>query len=669
MTRILKRATDFAIVAKTFYKNVPDSELKRSCERYGIPLVFVGAGEVMSMFSYTVYRVIQYLKILPFEKVLVCDYEDTIACSSADEFYDRLPDDGVLWSTDYQKIPYLHLNADHPIHPIALPEFIRCFYDERIGLVYSPNGGAYGGNRLEVIKALERTIRYAEQFCMVEEPGFSDSDFPFVASVQRQADGSSIRDDQHLQNLLFYDKWRHEQEGLEFPIKIELDRDKKVFTNYQPDYTDGDAIFYHFSGGQHRSDFGKQKISELRDLVPISKGSNMSINDFEIVISTTDSPLSVKRRERLATYFANAGITQYKWDEEPVCTKSPFPNLHPAYYGCGAHFANILQRSGNKHVLYFEDDAIVSTDFCLQLNRYLACLPDDWDIFVIGYGGVDNVRNVNPCVLTSLSFWGTQCMAVRSGVGKKALMDAILSDKIYYFGGKNANNVYGGYDISLPNWCSENEVGLYFASKSLVGQGGCESHATGEQTPIVGIGTLPQSKNHLNIAFDFRGVIAGFPDFFAPLSQLWSGIDGQNRIGKIYILTLENQSSDYVAQRCTEFGIYYDEIIHIKPFGVDPNECHAIAGAIKAKTSFIVTLNIKDFPKIVLDSFQIQMFTPDEFVGQLINKDYRTVLKLIKHQRENITKSSLTIDQYLTMLEQQSLPKTVAFLRKHQTEI
>lgn len=669
MIQILKRTTDFAIVARTFYKNVPDSELKRSCERLGIPLVFVGSGDVMSMFSYAVYRMIQHLKILPFEKVVVCDYDDTIVCGTADAFYDRLPSDGVLWSTDYQKMPYLYLNAERPIYPVVLPEFVKCFCDERTGLIYSPNGGAYGGNRLEVIKALERTLQYAEQFCMIEESGFSDSDFPFVASVQRQIDGSSTMDDQYLQSLLFYDKWRHEQEGLKFPIKIELDRIKNVFTNCQPGYTDGEAIFYHFSGGQHRSEFGKQKISELCNFVPVSKGSNMFINDFEIVVSTTASPLSAERRERLATYFTNAGIMQYKWDEEPLCTKSPFPNLHPAYYGCGAHFANILQCFGDRHILYFEDDAIVSPDFCSQLNRHLASLPDDWDIFIIGYGGVDNVRHVNQCVVTSRNFWGTQCVAVRNGAGKEKLVDAILSDKIYYYGGKNTNNIYGGFDISLPDWCSENEVGLYFASKSLVGQGGCESHATGEHTPIVGIGTQPHRKERLNIAFDFHGVLNGFPDFFSPLSRLWSGTKEQEEIGKVYILTFENQLPDYIAQQCAEFGIYYDEIILIKPFGIDQNNNHALAGAIKAKTSFIVTFNIKEFPQTVLDFFQLQVFTPDEFMVLLIDKDYRAVLKLIKHHRENLTQPSLTVDQYLAMLENQCLPKTVAFLREHQTEI
>jgi len=101
----------------------------------------------------------------------------------------------------------------------------------------------------------------------------------------------------------------------------------------------------------------------------------------------------------------------------------------------------------------------------------------------------------------------------------------------------------------------------------------------------------------------------------------------------------------------------------------DPNDRHVLAAAIKAKASFIVTFNIKDFPKTVLDAFQVQAVTPDEFVMRLIDEDFHEVLKLIKRQRENMKQPSLTVAEYLVMLEHQRLPKTVAFLREHQTEI
>jgi len=101
----------------------------------------------------------------------------------------------------------------------------------------------------------------------------------------------------------------------------------------------------------------------------------------------------------------------------------------------------------------------------------------------------------------------------------------------------------------------------------------------------------------------------------------------------------------------------------------DPDDRHVLAAAIKAKASFIVTFNIRDFPQTVLDSFQIQAITPDEFVMRLIDEDYHEILKLVKRQRENMKQPPMTIEEYLAMLEQQRLPETVAFLREHQAEI
>ena len=54
----------------------------------------------------------------------------------------------------------------------------------------------------------------------------------------------------------------------------------------------------------------------------------------------------------------------------------------------------------------------------------------------------------------------------------------------------------------------------------------------------------------------------------------------------------------------------------------DPNDRHVLAAAIKAKASFIVTFNIRDFPPTVLDAHQIQTITPDEFVMRLLDEDY-----------------------------------------------
>ena len=101
----------------------------------------------------------------------------------------------------------------------------------------------------------------------------------------------------------------------------------------------------------------------------------------------------------------------------------------------------------------------------------------------------------------------------------------------------------------------------------------------------------------------------------------------------------------------------------------DPKDRHVLAAAIKAKASFIVTFNLKDFPPVALVPHGIQAITPDEFVMRLIAEDYREVLKFIKHQRKNMTRPTKTVEQYLATLEAQRLSKTASFLRKYQEDI
>ena len=85
--------------------------------------------------------------------------------------------------------------------------------------------------------------------------------------------------------------------------------------------------------------------------------------------------------------------------------------------------------------------------------------------------------------------------------------------------------------------------------------------------------------------------------------------------------------------------------------------------------SIIVTFNIKDFPQTALESYEIQAITPDEFSLRLLDVDYHEILNLIKRQRQNMTRPPLTVEEYLTMLERQRLPKAVAFLRELQEKL
>ena len=101
----------------------------------------------------------------------------------------------------------------------------------------------------------------------------------------------------------------------------------------------------------------------------------------------------------------------------------------------------------------------------------------------------------------------------------------------------------------------------------------------------------------------------------------------------------------------------------------DPKDRHVLAVAVHAKAEFIVTFNLKDFPKTVLQLFGIEALSPDEFVFRIIQELPHLVLSTIKKHRLKLINPSKTAAEYIATLEKQKLPKTVAFLREHEAEI
>jgi len=101
----------------------------------------------------------------------------------------------------------------------------------------------------------------------------------------------------------------------------------------------------------------------------------------------------------------------------------------------------------------------------------------------------------------------------------------------------------------------------------------------------------------------------------------------------------------------------------------DPGDRHVLAAAIHVKAKYIVTLNLKHFPKTALEPYGIEAVSPEEFVLQLIQNDPNHVLQAVKDHRRELTRPPKTVDEYLATLEKQHLPKTVAFLREHKGEL
>ena len=101
----------------------------------------------------------------------------------------------------------------------------------------------------------------------------------------------------------------------------------------------------------------------------------------------------------------------------------------------------------------------------------------------------------------------------------------------------------------------------------------------------------------------------------------------------------------------------------------DPNDRHVLAAAIHARAEYIVTFNLKDFPKASLQPYGIETVLPDEFVQRLIQTTPSRVLEAVKSHRLRLVHPPKTVDEYLATLEKQRLLKTVVFLREHASDI
>jgi len=101
----------------------------------------------------------------------------------------------------------------------------------------------------------------------------------------------------------------------------------------------------------------------------------------------------------------------------------------------------------------------------------------------------------------------------------------------------------------------------------------------------------------------------------------------------------------------------------------DPNDKHVLAAAIKGSASIIVTYNLKDFPKNILNKFNIEAQHPDIFIAHLIDLAPELVCSAIKRLRSNLKNPPMGSETYLTILRQQALLQTVDRLYKYITYI
>ena len=101
----------------------------------------------------------------------------------------------------------------------------------------------------------------------------------------------------------------------------------------------------------------------------------------------------------------------------------------------------------------------------------------------------------------------------------------------------------------------------------------------------------------------------------------------------------------------------------------DLNDRHILAAAIKSNAQIIVTYNLSDFPFSSLSKYGIDTKHPDEFLRYLIDLAPAKFIKTIKETRLSLKNPPKNSNEYLTILEKQSLPQTVAYLKDYENLI
>ncbi len=95
----------------------------------------------------------------------------------------------------------------------------------------------------------------------------------------------------------------------------------------------------------------------------------------------------------------------------------------------------------------------------------------------------------------------------------------------------------------------------------------------------------------------------------------------------------------------------------------DLNDRHVLAAAIHSKSAFLVTFNLKDFPKSRLKKYRIEPRHPDAFILDLLDLNPEKVVGAFRNQVKCLRNPPKTELQVLETLKKCGLTKSCEWLR------
>jgi predicted nucleic acid-binding protein len=97
----------------------------------------------------------------------------------------------------------------------------------------------------------------------------------------------------------------------------------------------------------------------------------------------------------------------------------------------------------------------------------------------------------------------------------------------------------------------------------------------------------------------------------------------------------------------------------------DPDDCHVLAAAIKAKAGVIVTENVRDFPAQELNLHDIEILTLDQFVADILDLAGPEAVAALRVMRERFNNPEITAEGLILKVETLGMSETANFLSSY----
>lgn len=96
----------------------------------------------------------------------------------------------------------------------------------------------------------------------------------------------------------------------------------------------------------------------------------------------------------------------------------------------------------------------------------------------------------------------------------------------------------------------------------------------------------------------------------------------------------------------------------------DQKDRHVVAAAIKSNSNYIVTNNLKGFPKAIVDTFEIEVIAADDFLVEIIYLNNEQAISAFKKMVVNRKNPKMDEFEILNQLRKCELTKTADFLHR-----